>query len=256
LPAIAVKGSSFKVLAVDDEPDHLYMMETYLREIAPEFKIDSVESPRAALEKIEKKNYDCVVLDHSMAEMTGLELAKKIREISHVPIILYTGRGSEEIASKALESGVDDYIKKNPDPAHFKALANRIRRTVDKHRLQDLAESQFFPDTKVKLPEYPKVEVRGNYIYIVHEDGKEELWGRENRKSTALEAARDIELGLKAIKYGKDYLAKSLNDLMYDLMDQGIPVEYLDNIISQGYGDIKKLLKRLSESKSFPEVEK
>jgi len=256
LPARAVKGSSLKVLAVDDEPDHLYMMEMYLGEIAQDFKIESVESPRAALEKIRKKAYDCVVLDYSMAEMPGLELAKKIREISQVPIIPYTGRGSDDIASQALESSVDDYIKKNPDPSHFESLAIRIRRTVDKHKLQDLAKAQFFPDVQVKLPEYPKVEVRGNYIYIVHEDGKEELWGRENRKSTALEASRDIELGLKAIKYGKDYLAKSLNDLMYDLMDQGIPVEYLDNIISQGYGDIKKLLKRLSESKSFPEVEK
>jgi len=80
-------------------------------------------------------------------------------------------------------------------------------RTVENHRLQELAMAAYFPDAQqVKLPEYPRVEVQGNYIYIVHENGKEELWGKENRKSTSLEAAWDIEPSLKAIKYGEGLL--------------------------------------------------
>lgn len=119
----------------------------------------------------------------------------------------------------------------------------------ESHWFQELATAAYFPDAQqVKLLEYPRVEVQGNYIYIVHENGKKELWGKENRKSTSLEAARDIEPSLKAIKYGKGLLGEDAQRLH----GSGIPIEHLDNTISQGYGDIKKPLKGLSEVKSFP----
>jgi CheY-like chemotaxis protein len=245
------------VLIIDDEADQLELMSLYLEKFDPDIAIETATSPREALEKIEWRAFDCIVLDNSMPEMTGLELAKKIRETHDTPIILYTGRGSKEIASQSTDYGVDDYLRKAPDPEHFETLARRIRRSVEKHELEELARTRFFPDSEaMRLPEYPKVTVKGKSIYILYEDGREEFWGEERSKSAAESFAKEIELGLKAIKYGKDYLAKALNDLMDELMGLGIPVEYIDNIIEKGYGDIRKLLVKLAQEKTFTEAQR
>jgi PAS domain S-box-containing protein len=66
--------------------------------------------------------------------MDGVELAKQIRESSDIPIIMYTGKGSEEVASRAFSVGVDDYIRKEMDPSHYEVLARRIRAAVGAHR--------------------------------------------------------------------------------------------------------------------------
>ena len=244
--------SSLEVLLIDDDALQLELMSEYLTDFDPGLKITKVTTHKEALEKINEKKFDCLVLDHSMPEGTGLELAKKIRETSRVPIILYTGHGSEEIASSSRDYGVDDYLRKDPDPIHYETLTIRIRLSSEKHKLEELARAEFFYEEDFKLPDYPKVEVRGRSIYIIYEDGREELWGEENRRSLALSIAKEIEFGLKAIKYGKDYLAKSLNDLMFDFMELGVPVEYIDSIVEKGYSDLTKLLTKLADEKQLP----
>jgi hypothetical protein len=52
---------------------------------------------------------------------------------------------------------------------------------------------------------------------------------------------------LKAITYGKNCLSKALTELMYDIMDMGIPAEYRNDIIQRGYGDVKKLINKLTQ---------
>ena len=47
-----------------------------------------------------------------------------------------------------------------------------------------------------------------------------------------------------------------MNELMYDLMELGVPVEYLDSIIEKGYKDLTKLLTKLAEEKSFSDLSK
>jgi len=73
-----------------------------------------------------------------MSRLNGLELARKIRENSDIPIILYTGQGSEEVAEQAFKVGVDDYLRKEVHPAHYKILAQQIQNTVERHRSRRL----------------------------------------------------------------------------------------------------------------------
>jgi PAS domain S-box-containing protein len=70
--------------------------------------------------------------------MDGIELAQKVRERSSVPFILYTGQGSEEVAEQAFKAGIDDYIRKEPEPSHYQILAKRVRQNVDKYRAEQL----------------------------------------------------------------------------------------------------------------------
>ncbi len=122
------------VLHVDDEKDNLLISKRYLNKADPSLILVQLSQSENALKKLQDEQFDCVVTDYMMPGMDGLELASRIRESSDIPIILYTGRGSEEVAEKASHIGVNDYIRKEMDPTHFTVLSKRIKEAVMKHR--------------------------------------------------------------------------------------------------------------------------
>lgn len=238
------------VLLVDDEIDLLEIAKIYLREYDTNIAIETTTSGEEALREVQKTYYDCIVLDHDLPDISGLNLAKRIKSINSAPIILYTGKGSEEIASRSRDYGIDNYLRKEPDPEHFKILARRIRSSAERHNLEMLGLSEQ-ENESINLSEYPRVEVRGKTIYILNEDGGEEIWGTEKTEDFALATAKEMEMVLKALKYGKNYLSNALTELMYDLVDMGVPAEYRNDIIERGYGDIKELLNKLTQKNGF-----
>jgi len=127
-----------RILHVDDEGTHLEFTKTFLEELDEGVVVDSATSPQEALDLQEEKSYDCIVSDYKMLSMDGIELAQRVREKSNVPFILYTGQGSEEVAESAFEAGIDDYIRKEPEPSHYQVLAKRVRQNVDKYRAEQL----------------------------------------------------------------------------------------------------------------------
>ena len=66
--------------------------------------------------------------------MDGLEFLERVRE-GHLelPFLLFTGRGSEEIAGRAISAGVSDYLQKGTGSDQLTVLANRIENTVEAH---------------------------------------------------------------------------------------------------------------------------
>jgi PAS domain S-box-containing protein len=132
------KRKPIRILHVDDEGPHLEFTKIFLEELDEEVVVDSATSPREALELQEEGSYDCIVSDYKMLSMDGIELAQRVRERSGVPFILYTGQGSEEVAEHAFEAGIDDYIRKEPEPSHYQVLAKRVRQNVDKYRAEQL----------------------------------------------------------------------------------------------------------------------
>ena len=130
------QNERIRVLLVDDEMDRLTITKEFLLEDHPKFSIVSTDSASKALEVLRSEDFDCVVTDYQMPGMDGFELAARIRETGDVPIIICTGRGSEEVAEKAFAVGVDDYIRKEPSAAHFQLLARRIRVAVEKRRAE------------------------------------------------------------------------------------------------------------------------
>lgn len=130
-----------RVLHVDDNPDHLIITKRFLETFDPTIQVESVSSPDEAIRMVNA--FDCLVSDFQMPGMNGIELTKKIKESTKIPIIIYTGKGSEEVASAAFEAGVDDYIRKEFERSHYRVLAKRIRIAVEKHRAEvELRESE------------------------------------------------------------------------------------------------------------------
>ena len=131
-------SDEIRILHVDDDVNQSEFLQYFLPEMDEAFKIDSLSDPCQVFEKMESERYDCVVTDYQMPKMNGIELAEKIREGFDLPIIIYTGQGSEEVAEAAFSAGIDDYLRKEMDPSHYQVLAKRIRNVVEKKRVDTL----------------------------------------------------------------------------------------------------------------------
>lgn len=79
--------------------------------------------------------FDCVVSDHGMPDATGVEFLERVRaRYGQLPFVLYTGKGSEEVASDAIASGVTDYLQKRTGRDQYAVLANRVANAVEAYR--------------------------------------------------------------------------------------------------------------------------
>ncbi len=122
-----------KVLFVDDNRSQLQIFKKYLEKISPDFDVYAVDDAEVALSELDRQYFSVIVSDYQLATMDGLDLLKFAREKNPtIPYIIFTGRGQEEIAIKALNLGASHYIKKEGDPAsQFEELSHVIRNLVD-----------------------------------------------------------------------------------------------------------------------------
>jgi PAS domain S-box-containing protein len=131
-----------RVLHVEDDAAFADLTATYLErnDTGPQVSVTTETTPEAALDALANGNVDCVVSDYDMPEMTGLDLLDAVRE-NHpeLPFILFTGKGSEEIASEAISRGVTDYLQKDVGTDQYAVLANRIRNAVTRQRAREEA---------------------------------------------------------------------------------------------------------------------
>ncbi|MBI2912451.1 MAG: response regulator transcription factor [Chloroflexi bacterium] len=110
------------VLAVDDEAGILRLIKLELVEQG--FHVVAADNGQDALALAEAQRPDIILLDIMMPDMQGLEVMRRLRELSNTPIILVTAKDSETDKVRGLEMGADDYIVK---PFNADELAARIR---------------------------------------------------------------------------------------------------------------------------------
>lgn len=128
---------SIRVLLVDDDPPLADLMASRLEQLREEFSVIVETDPNDALERFSDDSIDCIISDYHMPTMNGLELLRCVRDIDpNVPFVLFTARGSEEIASEAVSMGVTDYFKKQRGDDQFHAIANRIENAVVRSRTE------------------------------------------------------------------------------------------------------------------------
>ncbi|MFB6090916.1 MAG: PAS domain S-box protein [Halobellus sp.] len=141
---LSEETGEIRVLHVDDDPDFVDLTASFLTRLNDSFSVYTSTNPETVLERVRGERLDCVVSDYEMPEMDGLELLERVRDLDEdVPFILFTGKGSEEIASKAISAGVTDYLQKGVGTDQYTVLANRIENAVEQTRsLEALAESQ------------------------------------------------------------------------------------------------------------------
>ncbi|MFC7226761.1 response regulator [Salinirubellus salinus] len=123
------------VLHVDDDGTFGRLVAASLEREAGQFDVVTVNGSDKALARLDAGDVDCVVSDYDMPGTDGLELLEVVRaRYGQMPFVLFTGKGSEEIASAAISAGVDEYIQKSAGTEQFALLANRVLTVVERDR--------------------------------------------------------------------------------------------------------------------------
>lgn len=127
-----IASESIYILHVDDDPDFLEVVKTFLEREGERFSIDTATSASQGLDRVASDHYDCIVSDYDMPGLNGVEFLQTVRNrYPDLPFILYTGKGSEEVASEAISAGVTDYLQKATATNQYDILADRITNAVD-----------------------------------------------------------------------------------------------------------------------------
>ena len=110
------------ILVVEDEPSIAEVVSLYLGRAG--YDVRTVGDGLAALDEIERREPDLIVLDIMLPRLDGLEVTRRVRAGSDTPIIMLTARKSEVDRVAGLEMGADDYVVK---PFSAQELVSRVR---------------------------------------------------------------------------------------------------------------------------------
>jgi DNA-binding response OmpR family regulator len=147
-----------RVLVVEDEP---HIRELVCLHLGLEgYECDAVGDGRVALERVETKAFDLLVLDLMLPGLDGIALCRAVRSghvNSDVPILMLTARREESDKVIGLESGADDYLTK---PFGVRELVARARALLRRPRQPARGDAAAMPDTSAGAS-LPPVDVHG-----------------------------------------------------------------------------------------------
>ena len=139
MPASVVNKTGY-ILAVDDNPDNLFVVKLALEQKG--YNVKLVEDGYTALNLIQQSPPDLILLDVMMPELNGYEVTQKIRSdktLPFIPIILITAH-EESSLIKGLDLGADEFIRK---PVEIDELQARVRSLLRLKQYQEQIKSPF-----------------------------------------------------------------------------------------------------------------
>ena len=148
------------ILLIEDEPQMRRFLRVTLQ--AHGYRLIEASSGQAGLMEGTTRNPDVVLLDLGLPDMDGIEIAKRFREWSEVPIIVISAREQEEDKVKALDAGADDYLTK---PFGAGELLARIRVALRHRALQSAGQKD-----SIFLAEELKVDLASRQVFIRGEE--------------------------------------------------------------------------------------
>ena len=156
-----------RVLHVDDDPDFSELTAEFLKREDDRFTVQTATSAAEAIGIVKNQPPDCIVSDYDMPGQDGIELLRMVRgERPELPFILFTGKGSEEVASEAMSSGATDYVQKGSGTDRYELLANRIENAVAQYRFEERLR-----ETKEKYATVFESALTGLLLVDVESDG-------------------------------------------------------------------------------------
>jgi two-component system KDP operon response regulator KdpE len=102
--------SGRRILVVDDEPQIRRALRLVLR--ANGYEVTEVAAGEAALDALAVAAFDLMILDLVLPDVDGVEVCRRVRDWSELPVVVLSAHGDEEIKVRALDEGADDYVTK------------------------------------------------------------------------------------------------------------------------------------------------
>jgi two-component system KDP operon response regulator KdpE len=149
-----------RVLVVDDEPQITRVLRTVLT--SQGYEVRTAAEGEAALANFREWRPELVITDLFMPHMDGVELCKRIRAMSNVPIIVLSVKGEERTKVEALDSGADDYVTK---PFGIDELLARVRAALRRGAGETDTTAIDAGDFKVDL-DSRRVHARGSEVRL------------------------------------------------------------------------------------------
>ena len=135
-----------RILVVDDEPQIGRMLKTQLA--ARDYDVVHVTTGHDALLAAGEEPPDLVLLDLGLPDLDGMEVCRRIREWSAVPVIFLTVRDEERTKVQALDAGGDDYMTK---PFGLPELLARVRAVLRRKQEQPVSQSSVFESGDLRV---------------------------------------------------------------------------------------------------------
>jgi DNA-binding response OmpR family regulator len=123
-------NGSARILLVDDEESIQTLLSYPLRKDG--YKVTSAQDGSEALQRFAEARFDLVILDLMLPKLDGVEVCRRLRSRSQVPIIMLTAKGSEGDKVAGLEVGADDYITK---PFSMREFRSRVKAALRRSRM-------------------------------------------------------------------------------------------------------------------------
>ena len=150
-----------RILVIDDESQITRVLRTSLSSHGYDIRV--ANDGETALEIMKDWTPDLVITDLAMPNMDGLELCRRLRTTTRVPIIVLSVRGDERVKVKALDAGADDYVTK---PFGMEELLARVRANLRRHR-KDESESATIVEGDFRIdPEARTVLVKDRTVHL------------------------------------------------------------------------------------------
>jgi len=121
--------AGLSIMLVEDEPNIAEVVSLYLRRAG--YQVNVIDNGKTAIESLQSKLPDLLILDLMLPEVDGIEITKWIRDQSDTPIIMLTSKRSEMDRIAGLEMGADDYVVKPFSPQELVSRVRAVlRRTI------------------------------------------------------------------------------------------------------------------------------
>ena len=173
--------SQMNILVVDDEREIADMVEIYL--VSDGYKVFKANNAQEGLAILDKEEIHLVLLDIMMPGMDGLEMCRRIRETSNIPIIMMSAKSTDLDKILGLGTGADDYVTK---PFNTLELTARVKSQLRRY-------TQLNPNSTAREAEKNEIAIRGLVI------------NKDNHKVTVF----DEEIKLTPIEFDILYLLAS-----------------------------------------------
>ena len=171
------------VLYIDDETFFLDTCRVYLKRHG--IAVTTAISVREALPLLESGRFDVILSDYQMPEINGIEFLKILqKKKSTIPVIMFSGKGSEEILMEAISNGATDYLQKCGDPkSMFAELAHKIQVASRRCKAEDaLKNSELLYKTLFEYSGTAIIMIDENLMITAASAGFKNLTGMKNVK--------------------------------------------------------------------------